>query len=345
MRFNAVAVAALFSAGCGIFTADIDSARNKGPFSISMIEGNGQAAVIGQRLSHPLTVKVINREGQPVAEIPVLFSLQEGSATLEESVVLTAGSGQAAALLTLGDRPGAVTVVATAEGAVDGDGQPRTAVFQLQALTGAAQQLLKNSGDNQEARAGAILPFPLTVQLLDIAGNGIPGADIQFAPPQLVGIGQGSKKTDQHGQAAIVVTAATQADAYQITASAQGLTTFFTYRALPDNTALVPPAFLGPPAYTAYSLCNDNTVKYEPGKPLAKPVAVLVEDVYHNPVPDQVVSFSVNNSGQVSPPQVYTAKNGIAFTAVTMGNGGSNTVVTAQVTGVTPQPCALTPTS
>jgi surface protein len=83
------------------------------------VSGNGQTGSVGQALSAPLVVRVLDGQGSPVEGHEVTFSIGEtpegaqGQA-LSETSVMTDAEGEASSVLTLGDTPGTYTVQANA---------------------------------------------------------------------------------------------------------------------------------------------------------------------------------------------------------------------------------------
>jgi hypothetical protein len=84
--------------------------------------GNHQAAVAGMRLPVPLGVRVLDRFGNPVADVPVDFRVTEGSGKLGAGAgashrVATDASGLASTPFAVASEAGPNKVTATVEGA------------------------------------------------------------------------------------------------------------------------------------------------------------------------------------------------------------------------------------
>lgn len=79
-------------------------------------EGNFQAAVAGARLASPFGVRVADRFGNPVPEVPVRFAVKSGNGSLgggsKERQAVTDESGLAAVPFTVADQPGTNVVTA-----------------------------------------------------------------------------------------------------------------------------------------------------------------------------------------------------------------------------------------
>ncbi|MDX1494598.1 MAG: MotA/TolQ/ExbB proton channel family protein [Longimicrobiales bacterium] len=83
-------------------------------------EGNNQAAVAGSRLPLPLGVRVHDRFGNPVADLPIAFRVKQGDGKLgvgqTERQVTTNGAGLAATPFIVSSSAGQNVVAATIEG-------------------------------------------------------------------------------------------------------------------------------------------------------------------------------------------------------------------------------------
>ncbi|MGA2534765.1 MAG: PKD domain-containing protein [Terracidiphilus sp.] len=81
-----------------------------GPPSQIVVEmGDGQTGVVGQPLPSPLELEVLDSGGNPVAYVPVTFTVQSGGGTLNGNSTLQVSTdinGMANALLTLGQQEG-----------------------------------------------------------------------------------------------------------------------------------------------------------------------------------------------------------------------------------------------
>jgi Bacterial Ig-like domain (group 1) len=174
------------------FTATVGS----GPAArLEAAGGDDQSAPIGTALQDPLSVRVTDGFGNPVAGVAVDWSAQQGSVHPATSV--SGDDGRAVTSWTLGSSTGSQTASASRDGL---DGSP--VEFTATGRPGSASQLGRVSGNDQSARAGTELPERLVVQLLDQAGNGVPNRAVSW----LVATGGGSvpaenTATDDNGLA------------------------------------------------------------------------------------------------------------------------------------------------
>lgn len=86
--------------------------------SIAVVSGSGQQGPAGEPFPQPLVVRVQDALGAPVAATPVHFHVTGGGALSTANPLLTDGLGQASTTLTATPEGGAITVTATAAGAL-----------------------------------------------------------------------------------------------------------------------------------------------------------------------------------------------------------------------------------
>jgi PKD repeat protein len=158
-------------------TALSESANGMAAFS-----GDGQSGPAGSTLGQPLVIQVTDAFGNPIAGVPINWSV-EGGGGVSEASNATDGQGQASVLRTLGPTAGPQATIATSEGLA---GSPVT--FGHVATAGNASLLSIVSGNDQTAVAGSELPGDLVVRLVDAQGNGVSGAAVTW----VVGTGGGA---------------------------------------------------------------------------------------------------------------------------------------------------------
>ena len=86
------------------------------PSAMAVVSGDGQQARQGARLPGALIVEIRDQYGQPFGDIPVAFSVTEGSGTLTTANAAADSTGRAATTLILGAERGAVKVTASVPG-------------------------------------------------------------------------------------------------------------------------------------------------------------------------------------------------------------------------------------
>ena len=89
------------------------------PTSLSIISGGNQEGLTGEPLANPFIVQVHDQYGNPMAGVPVTFTVRETDGMLTDATVITNTNGEAQSTLTLGTEAGAYTVEVSAEGITD----------------------------------------------------------------------------------------------------------------------------------------------------------------------------------------------------------------------------------
>lgn len=135
--------------------------------SMEAVAGQDQTGHVGVPLDDPLVVEVTDGFGNPVARVPITWTV-EGGGSVSVALVETDEDGRARVERTLGPTIGRQTTIAMSEGLA---GSPTT--FVHTAVAGDASRLIIVSGNNQTAASGSPLPAPLVVRLVDAEGNGV----------------------------------------------------------------------------------------------------------------------------------------------------------------------------
>ncbi|MES2521778.1 MAG: Ig-like domain-containing protein [Gemmatimonadota bacterium] len=163
-------VASVTGATAATFTA---TARESGASSLVIIGGSAQTGTVSSTLPQPLTVRLLDAQGAPVAGAPVFFTATGSSGTLTPSSATTGANGEASTSWRLGTTVGAQTVTASSSGT-------SPVSFSATAVAGAASQLTIVSGNSQVASGSQPLPLPLVVRVADAFGNAVAGSTVTF---------------------------------------------------------------------------------------------------------------------------------------------------------------------
>jgi photosystem II stability/assembly factor-like uncharacterized protein len=170
------------------------------------VSGDGQDGPPDALLPQPLAARVA-RGDTPVAGRVIRFEIESGGGTLggggSSIDIVTDSDGQALCEWRLG--PGALAPARfqrVRASLLDDDGQPLPGQYIVFCAT-ASLFLRYVSGDGQSAAAGAALPFPLEVQVVNGA-DGVAGALVRATVEQGGGAiaGPATRTTDAQGQAA-----------------------------------------------------------------------------------------------------------------------------------------------
>jgi adhesin/invasin len=285
---------------------------------ITIVAGDGQSGLVGTILAIAPSVRVADAQDNPVAGVPVQFSVSGGAGSVTGGSQMTDANGVATVGgWTLGPAVGINTLTVTAD--------TLTPVLFTATATGpgGAMSMVLNDGNGQTALAGTAPPVPPSVLVRDTANNALPGVAVSFAATLGGGsVGDPAPLTDANGIAAALWTLGTPG-ANELTASLAGL---------PDvvfqATGTVGPA-------DTVVIVSGNAQSDTAGLPLAQPLVVEVRDSVGNPVPGITVNWNTF-SGSISPPTSSTDGAGQAQASWTLGTNAVNQTATAAVAGLTP---------
>jgi hypothetical protein len=185
---NTISVVAVDRAGNQVTrTITVTRESASGRRTLRAFSGNGQRASIGSDLSLPLIAELLDEDGEPVANTPVIFRvLQQNGLVrpvggagdgLSAIAINTDNNGRASVTHKLGDRAGAGNnrvEVSTA-------GISQVASFSASASPKGAHLIIMDSGNNQTATVGRPLPFPFIAIVTDEGNNRIPLVPVTFS--------------------------------------------------------------------------------------------------------------------------------------------------------------------
>lgn len=155
---------------------------------------DNQSAQVGATLATPITVRLLDSQGQAVPNTTVAWVVLSGGGTLSVSSVDSDANGEATTVWTLGQKSGVQTITAGVfTGAVD----TITAV----ALPGPVASFAMLDGDNQSLPVGATSQ-PLRVQAYDQFGNLVGGATVTWTTTAGV-LSTPESVTDANGQTSV----------------------------------------------------------------------------------------------------------------------------------------------
>jgi uncharacterized protein (TIGR03437 family) len=227
--------------GSGSFTATIGYSTILGPTqfkvtpgapaTVLITQGNNQTGNPGQTLPQALLVHVTDSGGNIVKATAVTWKvLTAGTVTLTNVVSITDSNGNASALATLGAIGGVAQVQATA-GTV-------SATFDLTVNIPSAG-IQKVSGDRQTATVSTAFASPLTVEVVDSSGNGLPGAQVNFqVTTGAATLGSTSVITSSAGLASTTVTAGATPGSITVSATSSTFSVSFTLTATPTGPSI-----------------------------------------------------------------------------------------------------------
>lgn len=185
-------------------------------------------------------------------------------------------------------------------------------------IAGPPAVLLGGDGNAQKGTAGEALRRAISVELRDDSGNPVEGA--QVVGSVLTGtLGDSMAITDSRGVAAFRWTLGPKAGRQQMVVRAGRLPPLTaTVLAAPGSPANI--EFVSPP--------TSGTA----GKPLSRPIRLVITDVHGNRVTDRQVTLSAT-SGSLSPARAMPAPDGSVTVKWRLGTKRGAQVLTAEVRG------------
>lgn len=331
-----------------------------GTITIDEIEGNpvtfrafgtsSTASAIAFSAALPAAI----RNRLPFASAPVIQVVDAfGNPVAQAGVAVTASASGAGAAL-----DGTLTVATDAQGratfnnlSVAGGGSitftftsaaPTATLSQTRFVTGGLPaSIAAVTGDGQAVTAGANVPVPPTVRVVDADGFGVQGVPVVYAMVAGGGtITLPNTRTDANGVSAVGswtiptvgehILRATAMDSSSGTIGVVGSTTgtvsVATFSGNPVTFRATGLARAGA-AIVAFSPAAQTGVA---GQPVTQPPAVRITDNAGAPVPNITVTFAVTGGeGSISSTSVLTNSNGVAqLGSWTLGRiGATNTVV------------------
>ena len=294
------------------------------PTALAVILDDDQSGLTGEGLPNPFVVEVRDQNGAPVGGVPVTFAVNSGDGMLSDTTVTTDAYGQAESTLILGSTPGTNTVEASVEGI------SQMVVFNAEASLPLPMPTALSiiSGDNQSVLTGEALADPFVVEVRDQNGDPMEGVTVTF----IVSAGGGSLSdtsvdTDANGLAQSTLTLGSEPGTNTVEASVEEITETVTFNAEASFPLPMP---------TALSIISGDNQNDLPGETLADPFVVEVRDQNGDPLEGVTVTFTVSaGGGSLSDTSVDTDANGLAQTALTLGNDPGTNAVEASVEEIT----------
>jgi hypothetical protein len=296
-----------------------------GPPAILFVQsGAPQAAAVSSPFSVPLSATVTDLGGNPLSGVTVTFSAPSSGAgaVLSSTTALTDAQGDATVKAMANSTAGAYQVTASVTGVAS------NAKFSLTNTSGTPPSLRLIAGTSQTAIVLTTFATPLTVKLIDAAGNPVSRAAVAFYGPA-------------GGSAAILSRSSDLTNAsgeVSITAQANGLPgTYLVYAAA--GGAAAPVAFsltnvAGTPVNV--SVLSGSHQAAALGSAFASPLTVKVADGAGNGIAGAAVTFSVpatRASASLSTNTVTTDGAGMAAVDAIASSSAGNYEVHAGIAG------------
>lgn len=144
------------------------------PASIAPVSDVALSGTVGELVGSPLTVKVTDAGGSPVAGTVVTFTVADGGGSVSAQLDTTDFTGLASTQWRLGERVVAQRVTAAATGVTS------TVSFVATARPGAPATMSLSAGDGQSAAIGTSVATAPAVLVRDRFTNPVPGVTVLF---------------------------------------------------------------------------------------------------------------------------------------------------------------------
>ena len=284
--------------------------------------------------SQQLIVSVRDQNGNPAPGIGVTFTLSTSDSGFVASPVITNTSGIGQTTVVLPN----TNAVVTASAVVGGSSVTQAASISVTGgttttdtgtdtgtqtdPTGGPSEIVIDSDDELTGEVNSRLDEDLTVQVLDINGEGVSNQLVTFRVTEGSGApANANRRTNRNGYASIGFTPRSDGP-IEVEVSVAGVDpVYFTI------STGEPPA--------ALKKISGDTQSGKPGAVLANPFVVEVVDANGDPVSGTTVAFAATaGGGSVSPRSATTNSNGRAQTTLTLGDAVGDNAVTARVSGI-----------
>jgi adhesin/invasin len=299
--------------------------------------GDGQSGAVLTALPTPLSVQVVDANGDGVAGVRIAWAIATGGGSLSASTTTTAADGTTAVQWTLGGTLGTQTATATAAGL-----QGSSVTFTATATIGAPSTLVIVTQPSSTASSGVPFAQQPVIELRDAADNPVRQAGINVTAAIASGGGTlggtTTRATNSDGRAVFTNLAITGSPGARVLRfSAPGATSV-------SSTPIQVGA--GAPS-GAQSSVSANPTSFE-ATTGSSAITVTVRDAQGTPIPGAAVQIAVSGSGNTITQPGLTGPSGVAtgsFTSsvpetktVSATAGGVPIQQTATVTVTEPPP-------
>lgn len=211
-----------------------------GPSLVGSATGSPQSATVNTNFTTPLGVTVTDADGNPLQGVTVTFASPNSgaSANFPNGATAISGPDGVATIDAMANMvAGSYVVTATAVGATT------SATFALTNSAGPAASAVAMSGTPQNAQVSTAFNVPLSAEIKDAFGNGVPNVTVTFTAPASGASATFSPSatatTDANGFVSINATANDTAGTYTVDATSNGVATDATFT-LTNTTTMTP---------------------------------------------------------------------------------------------------------
>jgi len=290
------------------------------PF-LALLGGDAQSAVVGTKLTAPITVQAVDSQGNGAPGVSLTFSDNNAHGAFNPATAITDSTGTATTMYTVPTKAGSIAITASSPSTTP---VYRNVLLSAHALAGPATTIGKTSGVNQYGTVNTTLAAPLVVALRDAYGNGIVGQQITFTDGGAGGtFSANTVTTGAAGAASVSYTLPKKAQYIVLTATSGSITALSAEHAV-----------AGPAASVNINTGNNQSVKV--GTTL-KLLSLVVKDQYGNAVSGVTINFSDGGAGgSFTSTTATTNLGGSANTTYTAPSTPQTVHISATVSGLTP---------
>jgi Tol biopolymer transport system component len=243
-------------------TGDAGGPTSSG-YSIAADGGDGQTGLVGEALPISPSVRITDRNGNPVAHVDVTFLVSTGGGSVSGANVSTNADGRAAVgHWTLGSKAGSNSLRASSA-----DAAGSAVSFLATGTAGPAATLERWDGDSQSVEVGTAVPVLPAVRAADAYGNPVGGLAVTFEVTGGGGQVSGAVKTTaSNGEARVGGwTLGTTPGSNTLRATAAGLAAspvVFRAHAVPPAASLSGVLVFTPPGLKGLALISADGTNY-----------------------------------------------------------------------------------
>lgn len=139
--------------------------------ALTVAQGNGQSVQAGLILPTPVVVRITDKTGVGMANIPITFVLSDGGGSVNPASAVSDTKGEVTVRWTLGPLLPLQTLTASA---------PGVAAVKVQAQALLPTDLTIAQGNNQSAKIGAVLPNMIVVRVTGAGNTPMVGIPVAF---------------------------------------------------------------------------------------------------------------------------------------------------------------------
>jgi uncharacterized protein (TIGR03437 family) len=291
------------------------------PSKLTKVSGDAQSGRQNQTLPQALRIHLTDASGNSLPNIPLTWTVTQGSATLSATSATTDASGNGSATVTLGSTLGAVSIKVTAG---SGTSAP-TATFTATVANSIGGVALV-SGNNQSAVTGASFAQQLVVLVTDTNGQPLAGVPVSFTVSSgSASVSQASVTTDSAGHAAVTATAGANAGPIVISAAAGSSSASFALTSRLPGPAVTASSFANAASGAAGLTPCGIAIASAPGLVPGTQGTVLANN-FVGPLPTTLGGVSLTVNG-VAAPIFWVTSGAVAFQTPCETQPGTASVV------------------